>query len=109
MIEKSVSRPFSSLTATEEIEKVEELASQAGSIRDQCDYVLLVRLRKKLPTTDDKHVMWRRIKVAGSTKLFAFQDKILAPALGWVRNYHGYLFVDDKDGAIFGPAGGMVS
>jgi hypothetical protein len=52
--------------------------------------------------------MWRRIKVAGATKLSVFQDKILAPALGWTRNYHGYIFIDASDGSQYGAKGGSV-
>ena len=29
--------------------------------------------------------------------------QVLAPLMGWVRNYHGYQFFDRKDGAAWGP------
>jgi len=46
---------------------------------------------------------FRVIKVSAATKLSTLQDKIISPAVGWVRNYHGYMFTDQKDGAQFGP------
>ncbi|KAJ7162964.1 MM3350-like domain-containing protein [Mycena filopes] len=74
--------------------------------RELCDFVLAIRLRSTEGPSSTECLMERRIKVAGATKLSVFQDKILAPALGWTRNYHGYLFVDDSDGAQYGPDGG---
>ena len=32
-----------------------------------------------------------------------FQDKVLNPSLGFIRNYHAYLFTDSRDGSQFGP------
>ena len=29
--------------------------------------------------------------------------QVLAPLMGWVRNYHGYQFFDRSDGATWGP------
>ena len=40
----------------------------------------------------------RTVKVSGGMNLRQFQDRVLTPAMGWVRNYHGYLFYDPKDG-----------
>ncbi|KAJ6492751.1 MM3350-like domain-containing protein [Mycena vitilis] len=74
--------------------------------RDSCDFVLTIRLRSTAGPSRTSALMTRRIKVSGATKLNVFQDKILAPALGWTRNYHGYLFVDDSDGSQYGPDGG---
>lgn len=45
----------------------------------------------------------RRLKVSSTTVLNTFHDKILGPAMGWVRNYHGYFFTDVSDGTIFAP------
>ena len=30
-------------------------------------------------------------------------DQVLAPLMGWVRNYHAYMFFDRRDGAAWGP------
>ena len=35
--------------------------------------------------------IWRRVSCFGGTRLDTFQDKILAPALGWLRHYHSYM------------------
>ena len=29
--------------------------------------------------------------------------QVVAPLMGWVRNYHGYQFFDRRDGAAWGP------
>lgn len=29
--------------------------------------------------------------------------QVVAPLMGWVRNYHGYQFFDCRDGAAWGP------
>ncbi|KAJ7258743.1 MM3350-like domain-containing protein [Mycena haematopus] len=86
-------------------QKKAKIAAARDPQRELCDFVLAVRLRSTESASTTSCLMWRRIKVAGATKLSVFQDKILAPALGWTRNYHGYLFVDDSDGAQFGAAG----
>ncbi|KAJ7846872.1 MM3350-like domain-containing protein [Mycena olivaceomarginata] len=66
-------------------------AKIAAAQKELCDFVLVVRLRSTESASTTSCLTWRRIKVAGATKLSIFQDKILAPALGWTRNYHGYL------------------
>jgi hypothetical protein len=47
--------------------------------------------------------IWRRVSISSAMKLNVFQDKIICPALGWLRNYHSYIFTDAKDGTQFGP------
>jgi hypothetical protein len=49
--------------------------------------------------------IWREVRLAGATNLGVFQDKILAPVVGWARNYHGYFFMDFSDGALWCPIG----
>lgn len=61
------------------------------------DYIIDVKLQH----VDTKFK--RRIRVSSSIPMDIFHDKVLAPALGWVRNYHAYLFTDSRDGAQFGP------
>lgn len=70
---------------------------------------MTIRIRDQQKANPQSGIMWRRIKVAGATKMNTFQDKILAPALGWTRNYHGYLFVDANDGSQFGAAAAEAS
>lgn len=77
--------------------------------RELCDFILTVRLRDEVQPNPNGGFMWRQVKVSGAMKISAFQDKILAPALGWVRNYHGYIFIDSKDGAQYGPPHATVS
>jgi hypothetical protein len=47
--------------------------------------------------------VWRTVVVSGGMNLRQFQDRVLTPAMGFARNYHGYLFTDPTDGALFGP------
>ncbi|KAF8902720.1 MM3350-like domain-containing protein [Mucidula mucida] len=47
--------------------------------------------------------IWRRFVVSGGMALDVYQDKILAPLMGWVRNFHGHLLTDYLDGTQFGP------
>ena len=80
-----------------------DAARPAAEPRFACDYTLRVALA--LDKWDDKEVSpptWRRLRCSGGVTLGAFADKILAPALGWCRNYHGYIFTDRTDGAQFG-------
>ncbi|KAF7357402.1 MYND-type domain-containing protein [Mycena sanguinolenta] len=86
-------------------QKKAKLTAARDPQRELCDFVLTIRLRSTETASTTTCLMWRRSKVAGATKLSVFQDKILAPALGWTRNYHGYLMVDSSDGAQYGAAG----
>lgn len=61
------------------------------------DYLLEISIRSVHPR------VWRQIKVSSSISLSILHDKVLAPAFGWVRNYHGYIFTDQRDAALFGP------
>ncbi|KAJ3301737.1 hypothetical protein HDU76_005653 [Blyttiomyces sp. JEL0837] len=72
-------------------------------IDPQCDFV--IRISMVSPENYDDAIIWRLVKVASSIKLHIMHDKVLAPALGFVRHYHGYLITDFKDGALFGPEG----
>ncbi len=47
--------------------------------------------------------IWRVIRVPASTSLAVLHDQILGPVMGWSRGYHGYVFEDPRDGAVFGP------
>lgn len=61
------------------------------------DYIL------DIVVSDISPRIWRRVNVSSAMPLSVFQDKVICPALGWLRNYHGYIFTDSKDGAQFGP------
>ena len=43
------------------------------------------------PTITGDVQIWRRISCFGGTRLDTFHDKILAPALGWIRHYHSHM------------------
>jgi len=51
--------------------------------------------------------IFRKFKVSANVTLFSFSDKIVLPIMGWVRNYHGYVFTDQKDGSVFGNKEGQ--
>jgi hypothetical protein len=57
------------------------------------DYTLLVTLVPRNQETVVKKFMWRRIALSGGLTLRAVADKILLPALGFIRNYHSFMFV----------------
>ena len=61
------------------------------------DYILDISVLSLKPKT------WRRIKVSAATSLSILHDKIISPAFGWTRNYHAYVYTDQRDGALFGP------
>jgi hypothetical protein len=83
------------LAYRKEIEIIKYRLSKSNNLPR--DYILEISLRDISPR------VWRRIKVSSGTKLSIFQDKVLCPALGWTRNYHGYYFTDSRDGSQFGP------
>jgi len=37
--------------------------------------------------------VWRRIVVSGGLNLQQLHDRVLCPAMGWVRNYHGFVYL----------------
>ncbi|CAN0111089.1 unnamed protein product [Heterosigma akashiwo] len=47
---------------------------------------------------------WRRFRVPASTSLNVLHDQIITPIMGWARAYHGYVFIDRRDGSVLGPA-----
>lgn len=65
------------------------------------DFVLCIELcRGDLRSMKPR--LYRRVAVSGGLALRVFHDRVLGPAMGWVRNYHGYFFTDPTDGAVFG-------
>nr|GAT48496.1 predicted protein [Mycena chlorophos] len=66
------------------------------------DFVLRIHMPEiKTPSGEDR--VWRRFIVSGGVSLGVLQDKILAPLMGWVRNFHAHILTDFRDGAQFGP------
>uniref|UniRef100_A0A7S0ZFI1 MYND-type domain-containing protein n=1 Tax=Timspurckia oligopyrenoides TaxID=708627 RepID=A0A7S0ZFI1_9RHOD len=61
------------------------------------DFVLRVSLCDVVPE------LFRVVKVSGGCTLFSLQDKVLSPVMGWTRNAHAYVFISQKDGAVYGP------
>lgn len=61
-----------------------------------CDYVLEISM-------NFNPRVWRKIKVSSAVSLSVLHDKILAPLMGWVRNYHAYCFTEQQSAAMFGP------
>jgi hypothetical protein len=79
-------------------------ARAAAEPRFRRDYTRSVALMNSKWSDDEPCApTWRRLRVSGGISLRALQDKVLAPALGWCRNYHCYVFTDRTDGAQFGP------
>ena len=48
-----------------------------------------------LYTAGFKPRVWRRVRVLANLPLAALHDKVIAPAFGYHRNYHAYLFTLD--------------
>mmetsp|Transcript_66681 Transcript_66681/g.134413 ORF Transcript_66681/g.134413 Transcript_66681/m.134413 type:complete len:444 (+) Transcript_66681:131-1462(+) len=46
--------------------------------------------------------VWRRVRCSGGATLGMLLDRLVLPAMGWVRNYHLALLYDVRDGAVFG-------
>ncbi|KAF7302904.1 MYND-type domain-containing protein [Mycena kentingensis (nom. inval.)] len=66
------------------------------------DYVLRIHM-PYIKTPDGEDRIWRRFVVSGGMSLGVLHDKVVAPLMGWVRNFHAHLFTDYRDGTIFGP------
>eukprot|EP01084_Bolivina_argentea_P190985 328084_1 len=56
----------------------------------QSDYILYIYLQGIKPR------IWRKIRVPARISLAAFHDKILTPLFSWKRNFHSYLFLEQK-------------
>lgn len=96
-----------------ELVKRKEAALEAGRERARSLYKRDFILDFDLARPDPGHAMrprvWRRLRVSGGTPLAALADKVLTPAMGWVRNYHGHLYTDFRDGALLGdPESGSI-
>ena len=77
--------------------QLKEIAANRKKDAPEVDLVLDVELMGVRPR------VWRRVRLASSMPLLSFQDKVLAPLMGWSRNYHGWLIIDDSDLAQYGP------
>ncbi len=82
-----------------------EAAKPQRELLYSCDFIIDVDLDFFQPIFEDEpaeHRVFRKISVSGGITLRALQDKIIIPAICYVRNYHGYIFEDLSDGAVFG-------
>ncbi|KAL0954367.1 hypothetical protein HGRIS_003358 [Hohenbuehelia grisea] len=84
--------------------KKEQLAKIDLHDLDKQDVILKISLAFLNDATGQPRV-WRRVRVSAGIKLSAFQDKVVAPVMGWVRNLHAYTFNDFRDGSLYGPEG----
>ncbi|KAF5366847.1 hypothetical protein D9758_006485 [Tetrapyrgos nigripes] len=66
------------------------------------DVIITIRLHLLNDKTGAPRI-YRRFRVSAGIRLNVFQDKIVAPIMGWTRNLHAYTFTDFRDGSLFGP------
>ncbi|KAJ6474005.1 MM3350-like domain-containing protein [Mycena vitilis] len=66
------------------------------------DYVLRIHMPEIATATGEDRI-WRRFICSGGMSLGVFQDKVLAPLMGWVRNFHSHILTDYRDGTQYGP------
>ncbi|KAJ7755122.1 MM3350-like domain-containing protein [Mycena metata] len=66
------------------------------------DYVLRIHM-PDIKTATEEDRIWRRFIVSGGMSLGVLQDKVLAPLMGWVRNFHAHILTDYRDGTQYGP------
>ncbi|KAK7042158.1 MYND-type domain-containing protein [Favolaschia claudopus] len=90
---------FMSVVLTQKKRELKEL--DLGDLTRR-DYFLRIHM-PEIPTTNGEDRIWRRFVVSGGMSLGVLQDKILAPLMGWVRNFHVHILTDVRDGAQFGP------
>lgn len=101
---KILSKPFQKRMKS--FEKSDEFAALGNKL-----YVLKVHLCPKhtsskediLDRIKDQVVLWRLLTCFGDTNLNAFHDQILAPAMGWRRNFHAYQYQVPTNGASIFP------
>jgi hypothetical protein len=93
----------------------------AWVLRDHLQvFDLIAYLFRAIRDKKGKPRIWRKIRLSAGIGLSTFQDKVLAPVMGWyvleyrcqiprfdnslrVRNLHSYTFTDFRDGSLFGP------
>ncbi|TCD59794.1 hypothetical protein EIP91_011425 [Steccherinum ochraceum] len=82
--------------------KAKQLAKVDLKDLDKHDVVMKVSLLLLNDSRGEPRI-WRRFRVSAGIKLNVFQDKIIAPIMGWTRNLHCYHITDCRDGSMFGP------
>lgn len=62
------------------------------------DFVIRIALVRSKSTTarELNPSVWRLVKLSAHLKPNVLHDKILAPVMGWTRNYHTYTFSDGR-------------
>ena len=68
--------------------------------RDSSTVTWATEFRKR---SESKVRVWRLVSCYGNMTFANLHDRILGPAMGWVRHYHAYMFTDNESGACFGP------
>lgn len=83
--------------------KAEKLKKMDVSALQDRDVTLKVFMPSIYKKGTREPMIWRRFRCSSGLRLSAFQDKILAPIMGWVRNFHCHAFTDWRDGSMYGP------
>jgi hypothetical protein len=81
-----ISRMHKQLERMKESRMKELNRTKTGFANENKSYVLYVEVCNIVPT------IWRRIRVPANITFNLLHDKVLAPAIGWCRDYHGYYF-----------------
>lgn len=71
-----------------------EAARPAAEPLYRRDFVLDIDLAARdtpAPHYQLKPRLWRRVRMSGGMPLTSLADKVVAPVMGWVRNYHMHL------------------
>lgn len=66
-----------------------------------CDFVIRIALLNATLRKDDNNTelspsVWRRFRCSSHLPLDVVHDKVIAPVMGWCRNYHAFLFTNEK-------------
>ncbi|KAL4431490.1 hypothetical protein ABPG75_006746 [Micractinium tetrahymenae] len=93
-----------------------EAAREAAAPFYRRDYILDIDLAPRViteqPAREHQRLsprVWRRVRVSGGVPLSALSDKVIAPVMGWTRNYHAHVWTDHRDGTLFGdPESGAI-
>ena len=78
---------------------------EAAQGRDLVVRVALAEFWRRSSFEELAPSVWRRLRVSGALNLAQLHDRVLGPAMGWARNYHGYFYTDFTEGAVWCPLG----
>ncbi|KAH8074064.1 hypothetical protein JL721_2624 [Aureococcus anophagefferens] len=74
---------------------------EAAQGRDLVVRVALAEFWRRSSFEELAPSVWRRLRVSGALNLQQLHDRVLGPAMGWARNYHGYFYTDFTEGAVW--------